>query len=171
MVKGKTCIKGAAISLCGVLLLQLGGWFFLTKSVIGVGQIRQYWTTSHGNPVLFVFSSNHFDRIIEGEDEFIHKGSFYDIQSVQQLDGLIHVTAVQDSFEGGMLAFFNAFSGHEKDASKQLKFPPGLKFILPAKIKPTTSLQISAVYYPTAVPAIALSPNSISTPPPESFFV
>jgi hypothetical protein len=171
MAKRNLDIKVAALSLCGVLLMQLGGWFFLTKSVMGVGQIRQHWTAAHNQPVSFVFTENHFERISDGNGEIIHQGSFYDIKSVQRHDGRIHVTAIPDNFEDGMLAFFKSFSGHDKQSSKDFKVLPVLKFLLPNQTSTAPVMQSECMLCGIYQASIPFQPVSFPTPPPETFFV
>lgn len=164
-------MRSAAILLCMVLLMQLGGWFFLTKTIVGVGQIRHHWSNANTQPVLFVFTECQFDLISDGEAEIIHLGSFYDIQSVSRCQNKIHVTALPDGFEDGLLAFFKAFSGHSNEKSPQTKVIPLLKFVLPDTIGWMFADGIQTINFPWGHFTLPFQPVSISTPPPERFFV
>lgn len=113
------------------LVMQSGGWFFLAKSFLGFRQFHEHFISNDQPSLALVFSESHYDRISFGDDEILHQGDFYDIQKITRSNGQVHVQAVKDHFEAGVLAFCKSFGAEAKGHQKHVDGIRFFKFVMP----------------------------------------
>ncbi|MFM2190338.1 MAG: hypothetical protein RL491_724 [Bacteroidota bacterium] len=150
------------------LLMQSGGWFFLAKSFLGFRQFHEHFISNDQLGVALVFSESHYDRISIGDDEILHQGDFYDIQKITRSNGQVHVQAVKDHFEAGVLAFCKSFGAESKGHQKQIDGIRFFKFVMPTFGEPHFFLQASIQFFDDFQVRYSSITPTFTTPPPEA---
>ncbi|MFM7176475.1 MAG: hypothetical protein ACKOKB_08825 [Bacteroidota bacterium] len=158
----------ASLFLCMALVMQSGGWFFMAKSLLGFRQFHEHFIANDQPSVALVFSESHYDRISIGDDEILHQGDFYDIQKISRSNGQVHVQAVKDHFEAGVLAFCKSLGAESKGHQKHVDVIRFFKFVMPAFGDIHFFEQETILYADNFLIGYSSFNPAAATPPPEA---
>lgn len=155
-----------------VLLLQAGGLFFICR--LKQEHIRSYMEhmleEEETNFESLILTRTEYRNCLVEEDEIFYRNSMYDIKSVTEEGDKLHILAVNDTKETGLLDIIKKIAGASGHSGQQLPKPlqqlMAMIFVLPVPPDFNCDRIAEPLHFHTICQFESLKFSEITTPPP-----
>lgn len=156
-----------------VLLLQAGGMFFICR--LKQEHIRFYMErfleSEEANFETLLLTKTEYRNCLVEEDEIFYMNSMYDIKSLIVDGDKVHIIAVNDTNETGILDIIKKIAGASGHNNQQLPKPlqqlMTLLFMAPSPLQLNCSRNAEPFHFQPLYNFETLQYSEITTPPPQ----